>query len=63
VIEITVKIKSEDTTIAEKFLVYEPFLVSPDDPFLKDMIGKTLTKTKEPLVDPEIIVKINCFWQ
>lgn len=62
-IEVKIKIKSEDTVISEKFLVYEPFLVSHEDPQLKMMLEKTLTKTKEPLKDPEIVVKISCFWQ
>lgn len=39
--EITVKIKGDDTTVKQKFLVYDPVDVSCHDDIIKDCIKQT----------------------
>lgn len=58
-IEITVRIKEEDTTMSEKFLEYEAFLVSWHDEKVKDMIESVMGKFKDRPLNPEVKVKIN----
>ena len=42
VAELTVSIKDEEKTLKKKFLIYDPFHVSEDDPTIKDCINETL---------------------
>ncbi len=40
--EITVTIKDEERSLKSKFLIYEKYYVSEDDPIIKDCIARTL---------------------
>lgn len=40
--EVVVTIKDEEKTLRTKYLVYENYSVSEDDPIIKDCIQKTL---------------------
>lgn len=57
-IEIVIRIKEEDFTISERFLHYDPFTLSKDDPILQKFILDTVKKANITLNDPEIVVKI-----
>lgn len=57
-IEVTVKIQEDEATISERFLQYDPFWLSHDDPVLKKMIEQVKAKFKTELKDPDITVKI-----
>ena len=61
--EVTIKIRSDETTISEKFLIYEPLLLSPDDKTLKELVASVLSKLNDiQLSDPEIVIKIKMTW-
>ena len=40
--EITVTIKDEERSLKSKFLIYESYTVSEEDPIIKDCIARTL---------------------
>ena len=40
--ELTITIKDEEKTVKNKFLLYDPYILSDDDPIIKECIGKTL---------------------
>jgi hypothetical protein len=40
--EITVIIKDEEKTLKKKFLIYDPYQVSQEDPTIKNCIEETL---------------------
>jgi hypothetical protein len=60
--EVTVKIRSEETTITEKFLIYEPILLAQDDKTLRELVASTMSKYQGELTDPDIVVKIKMTW-
>jgi hypothetical protein len=60
--KVTVKIKSDDTTIKEDFLEYEEFSISQEDPILKGMIYQTKQKFKGELNDCDTQVSIKLTW-
>ena len=45
-VEVTISIKSEDSTYKQKFLVYEDFKMSGDDPLVMEMIKETQDQCK-----------------
>lgn len=61
-IEVAVTIKDEEVSMTEKFLIYEPFLVSHDDESLKELVKQTQDKIKANLNDPDIMIKIKFPW-
>lgn len=44
--ELTVILKDEERTLRKKFVVYEPYTVSLDDPFIKKCVETTLEEFK-----------------
>lgn len=55
--ELTVTIKDEEKTLKAKFLLYDEYNISQDDPIIKDCIARTL---KDFGSDPtDIRVRIN----
>lgn len=42
VTELTITIKDEEKTVKNKFLLYDSYTLSDQDPIVKDCIGKTL---------------------
>jgi len=61
-IEVSITLRDEDFSITEKFLEYESFLVSHDDPKLQNLIQQVIDKSAKTLVDPDIMVKIKFPW-
>lgn len=61
--QITVRIKSDDTTIKERFLIYDKYTVHYDDPVLKTCIDITKKKYAGTLVDPDIVVTSKLTWE
>jgi hypothetical protein len=57
-IEVQVKIQQDEASISERFLQYDPFWLSSDDPIVKKMIEQVKSKFKSELKDPDIVVKI-----
>ena len=45
-VEVTISIKGEDSTYKQKFLVYEDFKMSGDDPLVMEMIKETQDQCK-----------------
>lgn len=41
--EITISIKDEEKTLKKKFLIYDSFAVSEDDPIIKSCIEETVS--------------------
>lgn len=60
--KVTVKIKTEDTTIKEEFLIYDGFALHYDDPVLKMMVEMTEAKYSGKLVDPDITITSKLTW-
>lgn len=61
-IEVTVKIKDDDLTLTERFLVYDPFTLSHDDEKLKKMVDNTIKKHSGQFSNPDILIKIKYTW-
>lgn len=61
-IEVAVTIKDEEVSMTEKFLIYEPFMVSHDDASLQSLVKQTQDKIKADLHDPDIMIKIKFPW-
>ena len=55
VLEITVKIKSEDQTLSKKFLMYEEILLSKENPKLFEMV-ESVCKDFKGDIDSVIIL-------
>jgi len=55
--EITIILKSDEMTYKEKFLSYDTYSMSLDDPYLKDLIEQVKAKVK--FSPHEIIVKVS----
>lgn len=55
--EVTVIVKNPEASYRQKFMVYENYTVTPEDPILKQCIDETLSNSK---IEPEDIdVKIH----
>lgn len=59
---VTVRIKSEDTTLKKDFLVYEIFALDHDDPVLNRLINETKAEYKGELIEPDIRVTSKMEW-
>jgi hypothetical protein len=59
---ITVKIKTEDTTIREDFLMYNTYSADYDDPVLNELVDCTLRRYAGELVDPDITITSKITW-
>ena len=44
--ELTVTIKSDDGTYKQKFLLYDAYMTTPDDPIVKQCIEEAIANTK-----------------
>lgn len=58
-VELTVTIKGDDSTYKQKFLEYREFILSEDDPIIKELVQETLDNSK---IEPEDI-KVRAFLQ
>ena len=56
--EITVTIKSDESTYKQKFLEYETFSFSQDDPVIKSHVAEALSNAKIEPDDIKIIAKL-----
>ena len=59
---ITVRIKTEETTLKEEFLIYDPYAMSYDDPVLCGLVETTLKKYSGELLNPDITIGIKITW-
>ena len=57
-IEVSVKITEDETRISERFLQYEPFWMSPDDPVIKKLINQVIASLNKDLKNPDITIKV-----
>lgn len=60
--EIKVRVKSEDTTLTEDFLSYDPITLSRDDIYLSKMVTDVLSKYHGELKQPDIVIKAKFTW-
>ena len=57
--EVKIKIKDESISMVEKFLIYEPFTISQNDPILKNLVEKSVAKWKGSIqYDIYITIKV-----
>ena len=61
--EVIVKIRSDETTITEKFLVYDDLTLSQEDKTLKEMVASVLAKFQASSGDLDIVVKVKMMWE
>lgn len=52
VTELTVTIKNPEASYKQKFVLYEPYQLTPEDPLVKQCIDETLANSK---LEPEDI--------
>jgi len=60
--KVTVRIKTDDTTIKKDFLEYNVYTMSHDDPILKKMVDQTIAEYKGELIDPEVTITPKFVW-
>ena len=60
--KITVKIKTNDTTIKEDFLIYDSYSVNYDDILLNELVSITASKYAGELVEPDITITSKITW-
>lgn len=53
-VELTVSLKGEDSSYKHKFLVYEEFIMQPDDPVIIDYIKQAKENAKFEIEDIKI---------
>jgi hypothetical protein len=56
-VELTVTLKTTETTYRKKFLIYEPFTMDRSDPKIQALIKETLEDFKQRPDDCDITVK------
>jgi hypothetical protein len=59
-IEVSVKVSNSEQSYTQKFLVYESFSLSHDDPDLKKMVDEAIANFKGNVED--VNVKIKMVW-
>ena len=57
-IELTVIVKDDEKTLKTKTLVYEPFILVPSDPTLKEAIDRTIAEFKGDATDVQVKVSM-----
>lgn len=53
-IEITVTIKGEESTFKQKYLCYEEFIFSENDPYIQNLVKQALDSAKIEPVDIKV---------
>jgi hypothetical protein len=61
--KVTVKIKTEDATIREDFLIYDAYTVDYNDSVLNEVVNMTASKYKGTLADADITITTKLTWQ
>lgn len=61
-IELKVKVKADDYTLTDKYLVYETITLSPENPALQDYVKETLKKLKDPSDKVDVSLTIRMEW-
>jgi hypothetical protein len=60
--KIIVKIKTDDTTIKEEFLIYDMYSTHYDDILLNEIVNITAAKYAGELVDADITITCKITW-
>lgn len=58
-IEVSVKVSNSELSLTEKYLEYQAFSLSKDDPKLSKMVEDTVKKFKGDVEDIRIVAKMN----
>jgi hypothetical protein len=63
-IELSIKVKDEKSSLVEKHLVYETLILHRDDSFLRQCVSDAMDKfKKDPESEaPDITIKIKMVW-
>lgn len=60
--KVTVKLKTEEVTVKEDFLLYGSYTTTYDDVTLNELIDCTLRKYAGELIDPDITITSKITW-
>lgn len=61
-IEISITIKDESTTITQKHLVYNPTLLSRASPDIQPLVDQVMENFKGNADDADVIIKAKMIW-
>lgn len=60
--KVSIRIKSDDLTFKEDYLVYSPITISHEDKMLMQLVKQTMDKVKGELNNPDIIITAKLTW-